>query len=276
MTNITKLKRYYSDYNEWSRLDRPAGLLEFELSMHHLKRLLKPGSFILDLGCGPGRYSLALASQGHRISAAELSLELLEEVKRKVSESEYSGNITSIQQANALDLSSFCDQEFDSVLALGPFYHLTESDERLVAAKEVSRVVKTNGLVFAAFIPRLSGLSHMIMRAASSPEQVSADSFRKVFETGVFENISNSGFQEAYFSSHREIQDLFAQSGFHHVETVAVQGFATGKEIELYNLKDSDPDLFQIIMDILKESGGDADIIANSGHCIYVGQKLRN
>jgi S-adenosylmethionine-dependent methyltransferase len=274
MTNFSKLNGYYNDNNEWSRLDRPEGLLEFELSMHHMKRHLKPESAILDLGCGPGRYSLALASEGHQISAAEPSLELLDVAQRKLSESDYTQNITSVQQANALDLSSYDDLEFDSVVALGPFYHLTESDERLVAAKEVSRVVKTDGLVFAAFIPRLSGLSHMITRAAISPEQVSSQTFRKVFETGVFENNSNSGFQEAYFSSHSDIKDLFKMSGFHHVESVAVQGFSTGKENELYSLKVSDPDLFDVIMDTLKESGSDEHIIANSGHCIYIGQKL--
>ena len=39
------------------------------------------------------------------------------------------------------------------MLCLGPFYHLTEPEARAKAAREINRVLKTNGIVFVAFMP---------------------------------------------------------------------------------------------------------------------------
>ena len=40
--------------------------------MHHLRRFIKPDSFLLDIGAGTGRYTSALMSEGYQAQADEL------------------------------------------------------------------------------------------------------------------------------------------------------------------------------------------------------------
>ena len=226
MTDISKIEEYYRDFPEWNRLDTPAGKLEFDLSMRHLKRYLEPGCEILDLGGGPGRYTIALAEKGYRVFLAELSPDLVKIAQEKIKHVDHKSRILGIEVVSALDLGIFDNEKFDSVVCFGPFYHLTNENEQRAAAREIFRVLKPNGKLFASFIPRWSGLSNLIWRGAHQPGQITPASFRKAFETGVFENQSGKGFQEGFFFRTEDIVRLFESIGFHTIETVSVQGLA--------------------------------------------------
>ena len=57
-----------------------------------------------------------------------------------------------IVQGNALDLSSFADNQYDLTLLLGPLYHLYSEEDKRRAISEAIRVTKPNGVVFAAYV----------------------------------------------------------------------------------------------------------------------------
>ena len=61
---IEKVRQYYESFDEWSRLDSAAGKLELVRSLALLERYLQPPGRVLDLGGGPGRYTMALARRG--------------------------------------------------------------------------------------------------------------------------------------------------------------------------------------------------------------------
>lgn len=82
-------------------------------------------------------------------------------------------------------------------MAFGPFYHLIAQADRQKAAKEIARVLRPGWWVFAAFIPPLFHLSHLIDRAVSNPKQVRKDNFVEVLEKGLFIDRHDTGFQEA-------------------------------------------------------------------------------
>ena len=46
--------------------------MEFETTMYHLRRLLRPGMLLLDIGAGTGRYASALMAEGYKVKAVEL------------------------------------------------------------------------------------------------------------------------------------------------------------------------------------------------------------
>ena len=48
--------------NEWLRLQRH--IVEFEINKRYMERYIRKGDSILDIGGGPGRYSLHLAKRG--------------------------------------------------------------------------------------------------------------------------------------------------------------------------------------------------------------------
>lgn len=157
-TDFERICGYYAKFNEWDRLETPEGKFEFQRTLELLEKYLRPQSRVLDLGGGPGRYTIALAQRAHHICLADLSPELLEIAQNKIKEFGVESQIDSVDEVNATDLSKYQSDIFDAVLAFGPFYHLTIEAERKISVSEIRRVLKSGGLVFVSFIPRLSGL----------------------------------------------------------------------------------------------------------------------
>jgi SAM-dependent methyltransferase len=79
---VTKdaVRAYYASFGEreWQRLTNPDdGAVEFVFTKELLTRYLPPSGRILDLGGGPGRYTIWLAQRGYQVVLADLSPELL-------------------------------------------------------------------------------------------------------------------------------------------------------------------------------------------------------
>lgn len=143
------VQQMYANFDEDKRLNSSkAASVEFFTTMHYLKKYLKSGDNILDVGAGTGQYSFALAHKGYKISAIELSHHNIEIFKNKLKKSD---NIDLIQ-GNALDLTMFEDESFDLVMLFGPLYHLHNHEDKIRCLEEAKRVCKKEGLIYIAFI----------------------------------------------------------------------------------------------------------------------------
>lgn len=67
------VKDYYDSAPEaeWARLERNPW--EFEINCVYLDGYIRPGERVLDLGGGPGRYSIHLAKRGANVTLVDLS-----------------------------------------------------------------------------------------------------------------------------------------------------------------------------------------------------------
>ena len=69
---------------EWNRLTKdPYHTLEFLVTWRFLQKYLPPRGVILDVGGGPGRYSLELCRAGYEVVLLDLSAGLLALAKEK-------------------------------------------------------------------------------------------------------------------------------------------------------------------------------------------------
>lgn len=139
---------FYNNYDEDCRLTLKHGTVEFLTTMRYIEKYLKPGNHVLEIGAGTGRYSHTLARQGYVVDAVELIEHNIEIFQKNTLETE---NI-SIIQGNALDLSSFPDNQYDVTLLLGPLYHLYNEEDKQQAIREAIRVTKQGGIIFAAYV----------------------------------------------------------------------------------------------------------------------------
>src|SRR2546421_10450493 len=111
---------------EWERLERHR--TEFALTMLTLHEYLPPPpTYILDIGGGPGRYSIALTQQGYTVPLLDLSRRNLTFARSKAHEA--GGQLAGYIHGNELSLSQFAEQSYDAVLLLGPVYQLLEVEE---------------------------------------------------------------------------------------------------------------------------------------------------
>lgn len=88
---------FYNHYDEDSRLSPRHGTVEFLTTMRYIETYIKPGSRVLEIGAGTGRYSHALARQGYRVDAVELVPHNIEVFRRHMLPSEH----ITITQGNA-------------------------------------------------------------------------------------------------------------------------------------------------------------------------------
>ena len=143
------LEEYYNHYDEEGRLLSRHGQVEYLTTMRYIQSCLEGISdpSILEVGAGTGRYSVALAEQGLRVTAVELIKHNLDILRSKTDGTE---PITAIQ-GNALDLSLFPDDSFDLTMLLGPMYHLYAKEDKLQALSEAVRVTKPGGHILVAY-----------------------------------------------------------------------------------------------------------------------------
>ena len=149
-----RVRAYYASFGEreWQRLTNPDdGAVEFALTKRLLATHLPPSGRVLDLGGGPGRYTIWLAERGYQVVLADLSPELLAIARTQIAAAGIGQQVEAIVEADACDLSRWPDASFDAVLCLGPFYHLPDP------ADLVRRLSEGNGASVPAPAPRASG-----------------------------------------------------------------------------------------------------------------------
>lgn len=146
--NMSEIENYYANYNEDGRLTSRHGQVEFLTTMRCIHDLLGGEKRrILEVGAGTGRYSIALAHEGHEVDALEYTAHNLAIMNEKAA------GVANIRthRGTALDLSRFAAEAFDLTMVLGPMYHVyTDADKERVLAEAI-RVTKTGGHILVAY-----------------------------------------------------------------------------------------------------------------------------
>jgi len=152
-SNQEKIISQYSHGNEGNRSerDRSAGL-EFHYTKKHLDSFIKPTDRVIEVGCATGYYGLYYADkcrQYHGVDIVPLHIELF----KKAIDNRGLKNL-SCSVGDATNLCKIADESYDTVLCLGPMYHLP-SEERDKCFAECRRVCKTGGILAFAYINKI-------------------------------------------------------------------------------------------------------------------------
>ncbi len=199
---------------EWNRLQKFHPYEKY-ITVRMMDRYIKPNSTILDIGGGPGHYSVHYARQGHQVTLFDLSGENVRFAKKKARQ--YGTKINAMQ-GNALDLSVFPDNSFDVVFLMGPLYHLLEEKNRVRALEEATRVLKPGGFLFSSFILMFGGV---IFGLRELPETIIAEKEAPYYEVAARgESLSFEAFTYAYLTTVPDAKKLLASIKGLRTETV--------------------------------------------------------
>jgi ubiquinone/menaquinone biosynthesis C-methylase UbiE len=269
------VRQYYAAFgdNEWHRLVRPEGVIEFAVTTHALKKHLPPHGRILDLGGGPGRYSLWLAQRGYRVILADLSPNLLNVARAKFLEAGVQANVENVIVCDACDLSHFSDDSFDAVVCLGPFYHLVAAADRAQAATELVRVLRPSGVAVIAFMPVYTFLRRTLSLTDERRHLAQPEFVEQLMTEGIFVNDIAGRFNIGYGVRPQAVAPFLEQYGLTTVELLADTGFAAAHARELEELRTSDPTTYERVMEIIIDTASDPSLLGGSIHLLYVGQK---
>ncbi len=102
--------------------------LELVSTLHLIESYFPRQGGLIDIGDGPGRYTLELMKRGYRMTLVDLSLNAISFATEELARLGFIPEATLC--ADAHDLSAFPDVGFDGALLMGPMYHITEERGR--------------------------------------------------------------------------------------------------------------------------------------------------
>jgi len=259
------VEQFYNDHaeEEQGRLNRHR--TEFAVSLRViLEHLPPPPCTILDIGGGPGRYSIELASRGYAVAMADLSSGSLALARKQARKAGVT--INAYHHCDVRNLSVIPADSFDAALLMGPLYHLQTEADRAEAARNVRRILKPGGIVFAAFITRFAPFRNA---ACLEPEWLiknQAYAF-EMLETGVHDRGKN--FPQAYFAHPDEVLPLMESSGFQTMDLVGCEGIVSGFEEEINTYTG---EAWEAWVELNYRLGHEATLYGASDHLLYVGR----
>lgn len=270
------VRAYYAALGEreWHRLTNPGdGAVEWALTCHMLTTYLPATGRVLDLGGGPGRYTIWLAQRGYRVVLADLSASLLALARDKIAAAGVTDAVEAVVEADACDLSAWPDQTFDAVVCLGPFYHLTDPLDRSRAASELSRLLQPGGTAFVAFMPRSMLLRRILARPQERHHVTDATWMARLMREGVFDNDVPGHFTHGYGAVPSEIAPFWAQYGLRQLALIAAEGITGGLQEALAELQAYDARTYQAALELVIQTADDPSILGMANHLLYVGRK---
>ena len=274
--NTEAVRAYYAGIGEreWARLENPVdGAIEFEVTCKVLATYLPPLARVLDIGGGPGRYTIWLAQQGHHVTLADLCPELLSIARTKIGQAGAEAMVEEVVEADARDLTHWADNSFDAVLSLGPFYHLPDPNDRNRAAAELHRVLRANGTAFVALMPRYAFLRRIMAIPDERHHLAQPDFIERVLNEGVFTNDVPGRFTDGYGVLPEEVAPFFERHGFTTLALLSAEGIAVNSQRSLSELATTDPTAYQAALDVIMRTADDPSILGMANHLLYVGRR---
>jgi ubiquinone/menaquinone biosynthesis C-methylase UbiE len=256
--------------DEDSRLQQGWGQLELERTQELILRALQPApAVVLDVGGGTGIYSAWLASLGYEVH-------LLDPVPRHIDRARQrsasqSKPIAGMRIGDARQLEDN-DSSVDAVLLLGPLYHLTERQDRIISLKEAFRVLRPRGRVFASAISRFASLLDSL-RYGFFEDPVFAPILDRDLSDGQHRNQTGNPqyFTTSYFHRPGELSRELIEAGFRVESLSAVEG--PGWLARDFDDLWTDRALRQRLLETIRKVEHEPTILGASPHILAVGRK---
>jgi ubiquinone/menaquinone biosynthesis C-methylase UbiE len=196
---------YYAQAPEEARLQQGPFQVEEARTRELIQRFApRPPGTVVDVGGAAGAYALWLAQAGYAVHLLDPVPRLVAEAQRRSAAAGRPLASCGVGDARALETPG---GSADVVLLLGPLYHLTEARDRAQSLREVARVLKPGGWLFAAGISRwasaLDGLA------------------RDLFQDPRFASIVEQDLRDGQHRNPTDRQDYFTTAYFHRPEELA-------------------------------------------------------
>ena len=263
--NIKIVQEHYNSNveAEWNRI---AGRPEFLLTCRMLDRYIKPGDKILDIGGGPGRYSLYLTEKGCDVTLFDLSVENTKFATKQAAEQGFSIQTVA---GDAREADRLVDGQFDNILVMGPLYHLLEETDRIAAVNAALNLLKPGGLLFASFIHMGGGL---VFLSRECPELlILPDEERFLTPLVAGKSYGGAAFTQAFFINQNEILPFMEQFPLEKLHLFGQESILAPNE---RNIMNQPLEVIAGWLDLAEKMWEKEEYLSWSEHLMYVGRKL--
>ncbi|WP_411678411.1 class I SAM-dependent methyltransferase [Caproicibacter sp.] len=265
--NIRIVQKHYDQdvKEEWDRLEKHP--FEFIVTTRMMNRYIKPGDKILDIGGGPGRYSIYYTQKGCDVTLVDLSSE---NVKFALEKSKELHTGIKAVSADARDVDKILDGKYDHIFLMGPMYHLLREKDRIAALDSALSLLKNGGFLYISFILMFSGI---IYDMKYMPQLILEDS-EQTFLNAVLKDKSYAGdaFTKAFFIRQKDILPFLARFPLRKKHLFGQESILSPCEKNILSQPDEVIDKWTEVAEKLCER---EEYLSYSEHAMYIGQKVR-
>ncbi|MDO4276498.1 MAG: class I SAM-dependent methyltransferase [Eubacteriales bacterium] len=257
----------YENYREEERLTtNNARKIEFITTARVMDKLLSKNLKVLDCAAGTGIYAFYLADRGYEVTASDITPRHIEVIKDQLKNKSYSMRTAVL---DAADMSIFEDESFDVVLNMGPFYHLTEEEQRMKCLSESLRVLKKGGILITAYIPRFFVFQFAAMNDSKFLDRKLAE---QIVETGVLRHDDEKCFwTDTYYSCKSEMEQLYVDNSLEVIDHFAQDGLAP---LLAYKVDSWSEEEFKVWCDYHYSVCREESTLGASNHVVIAGRKV--
>lgn len=201
-----------------------------DTTLKYLCKNLNGNSKVLDLACGTGTYSIALAKKGHRVDAIDLGDEMLNHAKEKggLFADFVQGDMTKIKEV-------FAGKKYDFIFCIGnSIVHLKNKEKIQILIKDTYDMLIDNGALVIQIVnfdrviknnikslPTIDRYENGVkfIRNYNYLEEESKVEFSTellISKDGKVENYENS--VDLIALKMEELRDMFEKAGFNNIE----------------------------------------------------------
>lgn len=268
-SQIEKVKQFYDEnpQKEWNRLDEHP--FEFIFTTYMMDQCIRPGDKILDIGGGPGRYSIYYAQKGCDVTLVDLSdgnVALAREMAQK-------NNVSIRTEAkDCLLLDELNLDEFDHVFLMGPLYHLLRENDRIQAVKLALKRLKPGGNFYCSFILDFAGIIYDLKNGPGFLPQDLGNQETKLLIDSIVTGTYYDGpaFTSACLYNQKQIRPFMQQFGLKELHLFGQEGILALNEKQVLTYPKEEFDLW---IETAKKFLDLPEFLALSEHAMYIGLK---
>lgn len=260
-----EISAYYDSnvQDEWERLEQHP--VEFAINRHYIDRYVQPGMRVLDVGGGPGRYSIYLAERGCEVTLVDLSAGNVQFAR---AEAQRRGLRLRAMHGDACALGELARGEFDAVLLMGPLYHLQSQPEREQAVAQAHAALRDGGYIFAANINEYAGIMYYLQNDPALILQADTElEYLNAVARG--ESYSGRGFTQMHFMGHEALMALMCGAGFEQLHLVGSEGVCAPRYADIA----AKPDVLERWLELSLSVCERPELYGMAEHLLYVGRK---
>ena len=265
-SEIQMVKDTYNNnvVGEWERLERHP--VEYAITCRYIDRYIKPGNKVLDIGGGPGRYSLYLAEKGCDVTLLELSDANVAFANEQAGKK---GLQIKTVCGDACIADTLVSGQFDHILLMGPLYHLPDENDRIKAVNAALRFLKTNGTLFSAFISSYAAMWDFLARVPQNILDNKMDRFYSLVTDD--KDFSGIGFTSNHFIAPKNVGVFMEQFPLEKLHIVGCESILSLREQELTQ---EHSDVLQKWIDFAESLCEREEFLSMSHHLLHIGRKI--
>lgn len=267
--SIKEVEQFYDEnaQKEWERLEKHP--FEFVFTTYMMDKYIQEGQRILDIGGGPGRYSIHYAKKNCDVTLFDLSSGNVQLAKAKAAENHVS---IAMHTGNCLELDKTEIGQFDHVFLMGPLYHLADQSDRSHAVKLALQKLKPGGIFYCSFILDFAGLIYDLKCGPGFLPEDLANQAVKLLLDSIITGTEYTGpaFTSACFINQRQIEPFMNQFALEKLHLFGQEGILALNENQVKGFPKEEYDLW---IETAKKLLEVPELLAFSEHAMYIGRK---